>query len=53
MDLNVAEYEKFTDKPSNCILQLTFKILPLTGIWCGIKVEYPYSSEETKHSSPF
>lgn len=52
MDFNVREYKKFTDMILNIILQLTFKKLPLTGIWHSIKGDSSHSYEETTEELP-
>lgn len=46
-NFKVTEYEKLTDRVSNCALQLPFKELPLTRFWCSIKEKCPPLIEKT------
>lgn len=46
VDFTVTEYKKFTDMSLDFTLQLSFKKPPLLEFGCGIKEEYPHSSEK-------
>lgn len=52
MDFNVTMNEKLIDSVSDSTLQLTFKNLPLVGLWCRIE-KHPQLSEKCSSVSDY